>query len=455
MWKDYLKKLKAKMFHPKKILLITNRGSDNCGDQVLEQSDISLIKTVMKNLHVSRLRYTIISRDAGLLRKSYVENRDPKDMEDAKRTISSCDLVLFGGAPMFNHLYQIFYERTALMIEIAQEYGKPVLFSAIGIEAYDETSPKCIRIRDAANLPCVKSITTRDDFEALKKIRQREDLVIDRVPDPAVFCDRIFRRFSMKSSSQREKKRIGVFVLRERGFEDNRMPFTQDQVTELYFGIYQELEQRGYEARFMTSGHFADEATLEKLVTQYGIPRKSCVMCMLTPEQLFSEVSACDGVISCRLHPSIISYSCRIPSVGLQWNDKVTGFYNSVGYSDRMIPVQELTSGHVVDALEEAMKNGVVRDEVYMYRLYTNLFEEIRDSLYPEKKAQKPYAMEELVQRLTPYKGTKDAEKKLKLERKFKRIYEKYNETHMKLRESTCHELHSNENPLGTGPASS
>ena len=259
--------------------------------------------------------------------------------------------------------------------------------------------------------------------------------MIGKVPDPAVFCDRIFRRFSRKADAPRGRKLIGVFVLRERGFEDNRMPFSHDQVTAFYHELYRELEKRGYESRFMTSGHFADEATLEKLVLQYGVPRKKSVMCMLSPEQLFSEISDCDGVISCRLHPSIIAYSCRIPSVGLQWNSKVPGFYDSMGYSDRVVPVREMKAGHVVDVLEAAMKEGVVRDEAYMYSLYEKLFEGIRDSLYPEKSGLKPYSMEELLQRLTPYKGTKDAEKTLKLERKFKRIYDKYNELQGKLGE--------------------
>ncbi len=435
MWKDYLKKLKTKLFHPKRILLITNRGSDNCGDQILEASDIALVRTVMKNLHISPLRYSIISRDAGLVPKRYVEKRDPKDLEDARRTISSCDLVLFGGAPMFNHLYQIFYERTCLTIELAAEYGKPVVFSAIGIEAYDENSPKCQRIRQAANLPCVKRITTRDDYDALCSIRTREDLMIDKVPDPAVFCDRIFRKFSRRQSAGRGRKRIGVFVLRERGFEDNRMPFAHEKVVELYRDLYAELEERGYECRYMTSGHFADEATLQKLITECGIPKKKCVPNMLSPEQMFSEISACDGVISCRLHPSIVAYSCQIPSVGLQWNNKVPGFYDSMGYSDRVVGCADLTAKHVADVLEDAIRGGVVKDTEYMYRLYTNLFEGIRDSLCPVKAGARPYTMEELTQRLAPYRGTKDAEMKLKLERKFKRIYDKYNDLQRKLGE--------------------
>ena len=125
----------------------------------------------------------------------------------------------------------------------------------------------------------------------------------------------------------------------------------------------------------------------------------------------------------------------EIPSVGLQWNNKVPGFYDSMGYSDRVVGCADLTAKHVADVLEDAIRGGVVKDTEYMYRLYTNLFEGIRDSLCPDKAGARPYTMEELTQRLAPYRGTKDAEMKLKLERKFKRIYDKYNDLQRKLGE--------------------
>ena len=62
--KPYLKKIKRKIT-PKpqvKVLLLTNRDSDNVGDQVIEATDISLISTVMKNLGLHRWEYEIISK---------------------------------------------------------------------------------------------------------------------------------------------------------------------------------------------------------------------------------------------------------------------------------------------------------------------------------------------------------------------------------------------------------
>ena len=151
-----------------RILLLTNRDSDNLGDQVIEACDISLLEAAMENLGCTRDQYKIISRAAGVVFRKYRDNSDLKGRERARKLIANADIVVFGGAPLFNFQYQIFAERTALTVRVAEEFATPVLFSAIGIEGYDEENPKCIELRDALALDCVKAISTRDDFEALE-----------------------------------------------------------------------------------------------------------------------------------------------------------------------------------------------------------------------------------------------------------------------------------------------
>ncbi len=52
-----------------RILLLTNRDSDNGGDQVIEACAKALIQTVMKNLAIDN--YKISSRAAGIVPKKY------------------------------------------------------------------------------------------------------------------------------------------------------------------------------------------------------------------------------------------------------------------------------------------------------------------------------------------------------------------------------------------------
>lgn len=81
------------------ILLLTNRDSDNIGDQVIENSDIGLLHALMRNLGFSKSEYQISSRSASIITKKYMKTRDPLLLQNAKDAISQADLIVFGGAP--------------------------------------------------------------------------------------------------------------------------------------------------------------------------------------------------------------------------------------------------------------------------------------------------------------------------------------------------------------------
>ena len=90
------------------ILLLTNRDSDNVGDQVIEASDIGLLHALMKNLGIDKSAYQINSRSASIVTKKYMSTREPQLLCAAEKAISQADLVVFGGAPVFNYKYQNF-----------------------------------------------------------------------------------------------------------------------------------------------------------------------------------------------------------------------------------------------------------------------------------------------------------------------------------------------------------
>ena len=115
----------------KNVLLLTNRDSDNCGDQLMEACDISLMHTVMKNLGYAREDYELRSRAAAFVSRKCVETHDPELIAKAEEVIRDADVVVFGGAPMFNYTYQIFYERTSMIVDLAQKWNIPVIFSAV------------------------------------------------------------------------------------------------------------------------------------------------------------------------------------------------------------------------------------------------------------------------------------------------------------------------------------
>lgn len=408
-----------------KILLLTNRDSDNVGDQVIEASDIALIKAVMKNLGIEEKNYEINSRAAAIVPKKYVDTRDEKLLVKAEEAISECDMLIFGGAPLFNYLYQIFYERTAVTLEIAQKYNKPVIFSAIGIERYTEDNAKCQRLKKTLNFDCVKQITTRDGIEELTKYRENENMVIARVADPAVFAGPAFKNHTV-SKKDREKKKIGIFVFRANGFVDNKINFTREDAAKLWLDIIHDLEEKGYDYELVTSGNFGDEAFLDYMIRNHGISETKCVFNMNMPERLLKKISSYDAVISCRLHPSIISFSLGVPSIGIIWNPKVRHFYECINYGGRAVPVDGISAEGILAKVEEAMEQGVEKDTEYLMTVYRTLYSGIKKSLEIEGE-DAPYSYEALLENIPAYPGTSAKEKETKLKRKFRRIYDTTN----------------------------
>lgn len=424
-----------------KILLLTNRDSDNVGDQVIEASDIALLHAVMQNLNIEKENYHISSRSASIVTKKYMATKDPELLMGARNAIERADLILFGGAPVFNYGYQKFYERTAITLELAKEYNKPVIFSAVGIEEYHEKNKKCQRLKKTLNFDCVKQITTRDGLDKLEKYKENENLKIGLVSDPAVFSANVFDKFihgrivikkrfkvfRVKVVEPPKKpgiKKIGIFVFRANGFTDNHVEFTKEQQAELWVNVIRLLEERGYDYELLTSGHFGDEAFLDFMIRKYNIPQCKCVFNVNYPEILFRQMAKYDGVISCRLHPSIISFSMNIPAVSLVWNSKVTGFYKGIGYPQRAIERSGFEAENIVNALELAMAEGIVKNEEYLMSVYTSLFDGIRNIVCPEKTDVQPYTYEQLMEALPLYSGTSEAEKSEKLQRKFRRTYD-------------------------------
>lgn len=190
--------------------------------------------------------------------------------------------------------------------------------------------------------------------------------------------------------------------------------------------VIQELEQRGYEYELLTSGHCSDEAFLDHLICDCGVAPEKAVFNVNTPEKLVGKISEYDAVISCRLHPSIISFALGVPSIGINWNNKVRGFYHNIGYDNRVLYAETITAEQIVDKMEEALTEGVEQKEEYLMSVYTTLFAALKRVLCPDNPA-KPYTYQQLESQLMPYEGTSPEEYQAKLRRKFRRAYGNYN----------------------------
>lgn len=447
-----------------RILLLTNRDSDNVGDQIIEATVISIIRGIMANLGVPEDGFSISSRAAGIISRRYMATGDPQLLEGARKAVSESDLIVFGGAPLFNYKYQNFYLRTIKTLELANEYGVPVIFSSIGVEPFDGTNPKCLALKEALALPCVRQITTRDDLVSLEKYVEGTNVQVSRVSDPAVFADIVYRKAEppapgRTTTRQRlgrikgvvarrlrgrapelppeeltpevKPKKIGLVVTRAGIFADNQIDFSNADQRAFWVETVELLKARGYDYRLFTTGHFSDEAFLDALVKDGLVAANKSRVIVISPDELISELKSCDGVIAYRLHASITAFAFQVPSIGLSWNFKVPYFYESVGYGSRALPPEDWEAAKVVDAMEEAIGQGVERDEAFLMSVYETLFEGFRGVIQRES-AIAPFTYDELRTRLPRQAATSRAQYSEKVERKLRRSYEAYQRRYKK-----------------------
>ena len=405
------------------VLLLTNRDSDNIGDQIIEASVISLLTAAAENLGIASDSFIVRSRAASIISKKYMSTGDESLLEPARRAISRADVVVFGGAPLFNYVYQVFYRRTIRTVELAEEYGVPVLFSSIGVEPYNDADERSLALQTALRKPVVRQITTRDDLESAQKYVEGAGIPTALVSDPAVFADSVFEKVRpIEDPRGRSRKRIGLVVTRSGVFPDNGIPFSEADQRNFWLGVIDELTARGDDYRLFTTGHFDDEIFLDSLVRQHGVQGKKAVVTLNSPEELIEQLRSCDGVIAYRLHASITSFAFDIPSIGLTWNFKVPDFYRSVDYPERALDSADWKPSTVLSALDRAMSEGVEKDDDFMISVYRTLFSGLKGILQPNEQIE-PYSLEELREKLPRYAGTSRKQYQEKMRRKLRRSY--------------------------------
>jgi polysaccharide pyruvyl transferase WcaK-like protein len=59
------------------------------------------------------------------------------------------------------------------------------------------------------------------------------------------------------------------------------------------------------------------------------------------------------------MHSSIAAFTLGVPSVILSWNDKVEKLMEIIGYPERAIKQSQFTAAYIVDAMEQANKEGI------------------------------------------------------------------------------------------------
>lgn len=270
------------------------------------------------------------------------------------KKMRDCVFIVVDGAGLLEYSYNEYQEPLLLLSDYAQEHDLDIVYNAIGrAGAYDEKDYRSTILRRALRSERVKYISARDSLETVQRCagdRHKVKLLADAA-------------FWMKETYQlpmpEERKKIGIGLIRGNSLLGYNVDFGSEDWVSLFAGIAETLAARGYEYEFFTNGLPNDVKLGRKVLKKLGLPDSYLVQRPSKDTELYATIGRYAGLITCRMHSSIASFTLGIPTVILSWNDKVVKLMDIIGYPERAVTLDHFDPVFIVDRFEEALAEGV------------------------------------------------------------------------------------------------
>lgn len=281
-----------------------------------------------------------------------------------RAALADADLAIIGGGNLFQDDCLNFPLKIGAVLNACKLANVPVAIHAVGVVPGWSDAARALfsRVRDVRLVAA-----SARDYEAC--IAWGAELGADAPPitlarDPGLLAMRLLRNHGPKPISTRPVIGLGVIhpiVLRHHAAPGAILAGT----FEATLALVEELLARGMRIVLFGNGAGEDEKHLRRLALHPVIQRYtssglvSTALRPRTPSDLVATIAAFDGILAHRLHAIVVATALGRPSVGLGWDPKVGGFFRSIGYPQRVVEDQRLTSGDIADMVQAALVEGV------------------------------------------------------------------------------------------------
>lgn len=252
------------------------------------------------------------------------------------QVLYDCSLVLFAGGAILDVVQEPIAKNIFLICNKANNLGIPVAFNAVGFYGSMEKSDRATYLRNALMLPNVKWISVRErasDMELLLGSRKE----FTHCCDTAVWAADLFQ----VTNSDITNKSIGINVVSPEYYVGK----SRFSVKAFYIDLFLHLVSSGFSCSFFTNGAPRDYEFAQELIQELNQPEGSLLGFNSFDSHAFLVLlSQYSLIISSRLHTSICSYSLRIPSLCMAWDNKMTEFYEQIGKPGWLIGQKDVSS---------------------------------------------------------------------------------------------------------------
>lgn|GEM_PF-1411101 len=327
-------------------IVIVSYVDDNFGDNLIRISFQALLDVALANHGLSADAYEITPMS--------LKHVDEPLLERA-------DAVLFAGGGLFGLSYLNFFSHLDQITAIAERRGIPVVFSSMGLNNMSAEGGSSDAIAKIVTRSCVKALAVRENLPLFQSLAPDLPFEIRQVADPAVWTKYVYGMTDVVPDGT-----LGINVVRGGLFEANQRKWGLTAEMEYLHNLSVYAGTAGLTTQFYTNGSLDDNNTLRFFAREYEVPSEHVVLPQTTRE-VVEAIASRSAIASIRMHSSIIAYSFGIPTVALEWNDKLPFFYEAIGHPERLLPFHDWSPDLAFATLKRA---GVAPEHDDGYRDY-------------------------------------------------------------------------------------
>lgn len=316
-------------------IVIVSYVDDNFGDNLIRISFQALLEVALYDHGLTPDDYEVVPMS--------LKSVD----EDA---LGAADAIFFAGGGLFGLSYLNFFEHMDHVTAVADRRGIPVVFSSMGLNNMSAKDGNVDAIAQIVTRPCVKGVAVRENLPLFKELVTGLPFEVQQIADPAVWTKYVYGMTDVVPDGT-----LGLNVVRGGLFVANQRNWGLTAEMTYLAGLMEHAEAEGMDAFLYTNGSLGDNNTLRYFAREYDVPRDRVVLPQTTRE-VVEAVASRSAIASIRMHSSIIAYSFGIPTVVLEWNDKLPHFYEAMGHPERVIPFGEWSPERSFETLRRAGK---------------------------------------------------------------------------------------------------
>ena len=254
--------------------------------------------------------------------------------------LANADLVVIGGGQLLSDVSLNFPTKLYLLGRLIR--GRRTAILSVGVSArWSLFGRGLVRkfFRDAR--PIIYGVRDAGSVSNLQAVFGISSTEIALLADPALITASAYS----KQLSDKKSWDVGLCVSDVHSLNFNHDQGKRVSSPESFFlELHKQLTSAGKSVLLFTNGASEDARFATRLLdyARQVDPHDTSTFSLVLPnrpDEVVSIISSCSAIVAHRMHANIIAFSLGIPSIGIEWDPKLRGFFSMVKREEYLLPM--------------------------------------------------------------------------------------------------------------------